>query len=119
MSDKRPEPKVNPFTISEIGEPGSLVAVADFTCPKCSGHSRFLAHDQAEDGSFTCTHCDLTIHIRGTRLSDYQEQLDAVNASLGRFAADVTRKVETAAQRLGEASGEPASGEPDDAEPVN
>ena len=101
MSRLGPEPKVSPFTISEIGEPGSLVAVADFTCPKCSGHSRFFAHHQAEDGSFTCTHCSLVIEIRGTRLSDYQIQLDAINRSLGDFASGVTAKVQKAADRLG------------------
>lgn len=111
MSERDPEPKVNPFTISEIGEPGSMVAVADFSCPRCSGHTRFQAHDQAADGSFTCSHCDLVIHIRGARLSDYQEQLDAVNASLGDFASRVTRKVQGAAQRLGQTVREPADGD--------
>ena len=100
-------PKTNPFTISEIGEPGSLVAVADFTCPKCAGHSRFFAHHQGEDGSFQCTHCDLVINIRGTRLSDYQEHLDAINASLGDFAAKVTDRVKEASKRLGSTVEEP------------
>lgn len=92
----------SPFTISELGEPGSLVAVANFTCPKCENHSRFFAHDQAEDGSFTCGHCGLNIQIRGMRLSDYQEQLDAINSSLGDFAANITDRVKKASQRLGE-----------------
>lgn len=90
----------SPFTISEIGNPGSLVAVADFTCPKCSKHSRFFTHHQGEDGSFTCPHCGLWVEIRGTRLSDYQDQLDAVNASMGAFTAQVTSQVKAAAQRL-------------------
>ncbi len=99
--------EANPFTISEIGEPGSLVAVADFTCPKCGEHSRFFAHHQGQDGSFECAHCRLVIHIRGTRLSDYQEQLDAINASLGDFTAKVTDRVKKASQRLGSTVEEP------------
>ncbi len=96
------KPSTNPFTISEIGEPGSLVAVADFTCPKCSKHSRFFAHHQGDDGSFVCTHCELVINIRGTRLSDYQDQLDAINESLGDMTANVIDRVKKASQRLGE-----------------
>lgn len=106
--------KANPFTISEIGEPGSLVAVADFTCPKCSGHSRFFAHHQGDDGSFVCSHCQLLINIRGTRLSDYQDQLDAINSSLGDFTAKVTDRVQKASQRLGSGVEEPAETSPGD-----
>ena len=75
-----------------------------------SAQSRFFAHHQGEDGSLVCTHCGLVIHIRRTRLSDYQEQLDAINASLGDFTAKVTDRVKKASQRLGATVEEPAQG---------
>lgn len=90
----------NPFTISEVGEPGALRAVADFTCPQCSKHTRFTPYDQDEEGGFTCPHCELSIKINGPRLSDYQLQLDAINANLATFTQTVQRKLHKAASEI-------------------
>lgn len=94
------ETKANPFTISEVGEPGSLRAVADFTCPKCSQHTRFTPFDQDDEGGFTCPHCQLLVKINGPRLSDYQLQLDAINNNLATFTDTVQRKLRLAASEI-------------------
>ena len=96
----------NPFTIGEVGEPGSLRAIADFSCPKCSRHTRFTPEDQDIDGGFTCPHCGLLVSITGARLSDYQAQLDAINASLSNFVGTVERKVGLAAREITEEAAE-------------
>lgn len=95
-----PRPAVNPFTISEIGEPGRLRAVADFTCPRCQGHTRFFPEHETEDGHFVCSHCRLVIEIEGALLSDYQRQLDALNAGLGNFAAELTDRLKAGVESL-------------------
>ncbi|MEM8931135.1 MAG: hypothetical protein AAGE94_08165 [Acidobacteriota bacterium] len=92
--------QAGPFTVGEQGEPGSLTAYADFTCPTCSEHTRFFARDQDADGGFTCPHCGLTVVIRGTRLSDYQAQLDVINADVRRFAAEARQKLARATHEL-------------------
>ncbi|MEM6797229.1 MAG: hypothetical protein AAF725_24875 [Acidobacteriota bacterium] len=90
----------SPFTVSEVGEPGALRAVADFTCPKCSRHTRFTPHQERPDGGFSCPHCGLVVKIRGATLSDYQRQLDEVNASLADFTHRVKRQVKKVADGL-------------------
>ncbi|MCG8456781.1 MAG: hypothetical protein MI919_10920 [Holophagales bacterium] len=94
------EPPVNPFTISEIGEPGALRAVADFTCPRCGAHTRFHVRDEDPEGGFTCPHCELGIQIEGVRLSDYQRRLDSLDAGLGEFADSVRQRLTAAAERM-------------------
>lgn len=93
-------PRVNPFTIGEVGEMGSLRAIADFTCPRCGGHTRFHVHDEQDDGGFVCSHCGLRVEVEGARLSDYQRQLDGLNAGLGNFAADVRERLQAGAEHL-------------------
>ncbi|MEO1365756.1 MAG: hypothetical protein AAFX50_01175 [Acidobacteriota bacterium] len=90
----------SPFTIKEIGQPGALRAVADFTCPKCSQFTRFFPRDETPDGGFVCPHCGLKVDIKGTRLSDYQRQLDIVDGSLRDFAGRVRDRVVRAASDL-------------------
>ena len=95
-----PTPPVSPFTVSEIGEPGNLRAIADFTCPRCQGHTRFFTKDEREDGGFVCPRCGLVIEIEGSLLSDYQRQLDSLNEGLGNFAQQVGERLRAGAERL-------------------
>lgn len=90
----------NPFVIREIGPPGSQTAVADFTCPKCEGETRFTTSHERGDGGFVCPHCGLKVNIQGPRLSDYQEQLDQIDANLDDFSQRVEEKVRRAARDL-------------------
>ncbi|MEM1204686.1 MAG: hypothetical protein AAGN66_15775 [Acidobacteriota bacterium] len=94
------QPAASPFTVGETGEVGTLEAYADFTCPKCGRHTRFTVRDETADGGFRCPHCGLEVSIRGTTLSDYQAQLDQLNASVRDFAADAKARFEKAAERL-------------------
>ncbi len=95
----------NPFTVREIGEPGALKAIADFVCPKCLRPTRFTPYDELPEGGFECPHCQLLIQIEGARLSDFQAQLDAINASLGGFVDKIQDKMQTVAEDIGERSG--------------
>lgn len=90
----------SPFTVGEQGDPGSLNAYADFTCPRCDEHTRFFVRDEGEEGGFRCPHCALDVTIRGTRLSDYQQALDAINADVRRFAAETRHKLGRATHEL-------------------
>ncbi|MEM1181255.1 MAG: TFIIB-type zinc ribbon-containing protein [Acidobacteriota bacterium] len=108
----------SPFTIKEIGPPGAQRAVADFTCPKCGQFSRFTVRDETPDGGFICPHCGLEVEIRGTRLSDYQDHLDAIDGGLRDFAGRIRDKATRAASDLADGAAEeesPASdkGDPD------
>ena len=104
----------SPFTVREVGEPGSLRAIADFTCPKCGQHTRFKPQDEDADGGLTCPHCGLHVAVTGTRLSDFQAHLDEINASLGQFGRDVAERVQRAARKIAESeTDEPVGDSPD------
>ena len=100
QSDSDTSSASSPFTITEVGPPGALQAVADFTCPRCSEFTRFFVRHENEDGGFTCPKCELDVVIRGSRLSDYQQQLDAINDSLGDFSHRIERKMRRAAEDI-------------------
>ena len=95
-----PDGRKSPFRIYEKGQPGWQTAVAELTCPKCGKVTPFIAADETEDGGFVCPQCDLSVEIRGTRLSEYQQQLNAIDAELGRFSGQVEEKVKEAAEKL-------------------
>lgn len=90
----------NPFRIYETGEPGRQTAVAEFTCPECGKVSRFTAAEEDAEGGFVCRHCGLSVRIRGTRLSDYQNQLDAIDRNLRVFSDRLTKSVGRAATEI-------------------
>jgi transcription elongation factor Elf1 len=90
----------NPFRIFEVGEPGKQQAVAEFTCPKCGEISRFTAESEDANGDFVCPHCELAIQIQGARLSEYQKQLDSIDAQLGGLASEVEKRIRKAAEEI-------------------
>ena len=110
---------MNPFTIKEIGRPGAQQAVADFTCPKCGEFTRFTTRDETPDGGFVCPHCGLKVSINGTRLSDYQQQLEAIDRSLHDFAGRVRDRVKRAAEDITAETADEAANDPDGTKNVN
>ena len=110
---------MNPFTIKEIGRPGAQQAVADFTCPKCGEFTRFTVRDEKPDGGFVCPHCGLKVSITGTRLSDYQEHLNAIDRSLHDFGGRVRDRVKRAAEDITAETAADSHADLDDTKKVN